>query len=217
MAKATKASKAVAVATGPLALAEEQLDNGAKEIIESGLPYRAVVTLTGSVPMIMHGWNVGALKGKPPKGTNKKDILENYVYRDSNGNLGMPGYCFTAALVEAGRYRPDPRSPRKSLRDLMKAAVSPLTIVAPFEPNTTTWDYEDARRAVVQRAGITRVRPAMREGWKLTFEVLVNLPEYIEPTLLMQLINEAGTRCGLGDFRPTYGRFVMTGFELREV
>ena len=72
------------------------------------------------------------------------------------------------------------------------------------------WDFEDKRRVTVQRAGITRTRPAMKAGWRVTLELLVNLPEY-RRHLNDTLVN-AGRLIGIGDFRPTYGRFAMAQF-----
>jgi hypothetical protein len=90
----------------------------------------------------------------------------------------------------------------------------PLTIVAPFDPARDVWDYEDARRVVIGRAGITRIRPAMREGWTCGFDLLINTPEYLTPQIVAKLLNDAGRLCGLLDFRPTFGRFTVTNFEI---
>jgi hypothetical protein len=76
-----------------------------------------------------------------------------------------------------------------------------------------TWDYLDKRRAMVQRQGINRVRPAMRAGWKATFEVMVLLPEYIDRNILRETIEAAGRLCGVGDYRPTFGRFGIVKFK----
>jgi hypothetical protein len=43
---------------------------------------------------------------------------------------------------------------------------------------------------------------------------MVNLPEYINPQLLNSTIQAAGKLIGLADFRPSYGRFNVVGFEV---
>lgn len=210
----------MAKATTVIGLDRTQTGNGGKDAIEQTAPYRAVIEVTGVAPMLFHRWNTEAVaeKAASAKGSKvkKTDNVENYVYRTPEGFLGVPGLNFTAALQEAARYESDPRSPRKSLRDLIKASVIPLDIVAPLIPKTKTWDYEDKRRAPVQRQGITRVRPAMKEGWKLAFTVLVTLPHYVNPEMLAKLSTSAGLLAGLCDHRPTYGRFTVTGFEVLE-
>ena len=98
--------------------------------------------------------------------------------------------------------------------DLFKAGVVNLTPLAPL--GSTTWDYEDKRRVVVQRSGINRVRPAMRAGWKAEIIFMVTTPEYISPAFLRQVLTRAGLLVGVGDFRPTYGRFGVVGFDVIE-
>lgn len=199
-------------------LDEKQTGNGGQEDIDITKPYRAIITVVGTAPILFHRWDVEAVaeKGKAAKGSKSKktDNVESYVYRNGDGYIGVPGVNFAASLQEAGRYESDPRSPRKSLRDLIKASVIPLDAVALFEPKRKAWDYEDRCRAPVQRQGITRIRPALKEGWKISFVVMVTLPQYVSPELLNKLANSAGLIAGLCDHRPTYGRFTVAGFQV---
>ncbi|HEY6020201.1 MAG TPA: hypothetical protein VIY48_09955, partial [Candidatus Paceibacterota bacterium] len=172
-----------------LALDEAQVSNGAADTIQTTVPYIAHVTLEGTSALLFHAYNNASVaeKAAAAKGSaaKKTDNLESYVHRDEEGHLGIPGTALTAAIANAGRSRQDPRSPRKSMRELLLAAVIPLQDVAPFDDATKKWDYEDARRAVVQRSAVTRVRPAMRSGWRCTFTLLVNAPEYVPPQTLL--------------------------------
>lgn len=193
--------------------------NGAKVEIEYTVPYKATVTLQGVCPILFHAWNNEAVEAKSKAAKNSKakktDNLESYIYRCPNGNIGIKGNALHGAIIEAGRYRQDPRSPRKSSRDLLKAGVIALTPVADL--GVDNWDYIDRQRVTVQRAAITRERPALREGWKATFELMVSTPEYISPGFLYELISSAGRLCGLYDYRPTYGRFNITSFETSDL
>ena len=56
----------------------------------------------------------------------------------------------------------------------------------------------------------------MRTGWKAEFELQVLTPEYIDQSLLHEVISMAGRLIGVGDFRPTYGRFNIVGFDVLE-
>lgn len=218
--EATLSGGSVAKATVVIGLDRLQTDNGGKDAIEQTAPYRALITVRGVAPMLFHRWDCEAVKekGAAAKGskTKKTDNLESYVYRTTDGLLGVPGINFAGALQEAAKYESDPRSPRKSLRDLVRAAVIALDTVAPLIPETRVWDYEDKRRAPIQRQGVTRVRPAMKEGWQVAFTMLVTLPHYVTPELLAKLATSAGLLAGLCDHRPTYGRFTVTGFEVLE-
>lgn len=190
--------------------------NGGQDAIEASIPYVAKVTVQGTSDILFHRWNCEevAEKAAAAKGskTKKIDNVESYVYRLEDGGLAIPGEYLRMSIVNAAKFRQDPRSPRKSAMDLFKAAIVPLTILAPL--GVKAWDYEDRRRAVIQRQGINRVRPALRAGWKASFELMVNLPEYVSPTTLNEVIQAAGKFVGLGDFRPTYGRFQVVKFEV---
>lgn len=192
------------------------VSNGAKEIIETGLPYSVRVTIEGVAPYLFHAWNNEAVraKGSAAKGSKakKSDDLESYVYRTDKGTLGMRGVALHRAICEMGRFHQDPRSPRKSAVDLLKAAVVPTTILA--DTGAKTWDYVDRQRVVIQRSAVTRERPALKEGWRVTFDLLVNVPEYVSPHWLHELLIQAGRLNGIGDFRPTYGRFQVTEFKV---
>lgn len=198
------------------ALGGESPTNGAVATIVA--PYMASVAVEGTADFLFHRWNCEAVeaKSKAAKGSaaKKSDDIESYVYRNDQGVLCIPGEYFRQAIIWAAKYRQDPRSPRKSAMDLFKAGVVSLTNLASL--GVSDWDYEDRRRVVVQRNGVTRVRPAMKAGWRVEFDLQVMLPEYINPSLLNEVIGQAGRLIGVGDFRPTYGRFVITRFDVLE-
>lgn len=54
----------------------------------------------------------------------------------------------------------------------------------------------------------------MHSGWKVTFDLLIMLPEYIDQNALRETIESAGRLIGIGDFRPTFGRFGITSFKV---
>lgn len=190
--------------------------NGGAHDIEMTEPFRASVTIEGHSDILFHRWNneavaekAGAAKGSKAK---KSDNIESYVWRNDAGDICIPGEYLRGSLIMAAKYHQDPRSPRKSAMDLFKAGVVALTDLASL--GKATWDYEDRRRVVIQRNGITRTRPAMKAGWRAEFVLLVTTPEYISPQFLQQVIAKAGLLVGVGDFRPTFGRFGVVGFDV---
>lgn len=200
------------------AIGGESPTNGAESGIEMKMPYRAEITIQGVAPILFHAWNVESVesKSKAAKGSKEKktDDVESFIYRNENGEVSIPGEYLRGAIVGAARYQQDPRSPRKSAMDLFKAAIVSLTPLASL--GAKDWDYLDKRRVVIQRNAVTRSRPAMHAGWKATFILMCNLPEYVSPELLNGTIQTAGKLIGLADFRPSFGRFVVTKFELLE-
>jgi len=199
-----------ATAIGP------DVTNGAAQAIEFSAPYRVEITIRGVADLLMHRWNCEAVeaKAKSAKGSaaKKTDNLESYVYRDEAGDLCLPGEYLRQAVIQAAKFRQDPRSPRKTALDLAKAALVNLTPLASL--GLKAWDYEHRCRVQVQRNGVTRVRPAIKTGWTATFIFMVNLPEYVSPDLLHGMLNDAGRLVGLADFRPTFGRFLVSKFQV---
>jgi hypothetical protein len=182
--------------------------------IESG-PATYEVTVQGVAPMLFHRWDCAAVdaKSKAKKNSKEKktDNLESYVYRHDNGTLGVPAENFRGALLNAAKSKADPRSPRKSARDLMNAILLVTPMIASL--GVKTWDYEDSRRVTIQRNGITRIRPAMREGWQLKFHINILDTSYADEPFVHDLVSSAGRFCGLCDHRPQFGRFNVIGFK----
>ncbi len=204
------------------AIGGEAPTNGAIEDIASSEPFVATVLLRGVVDLLFHRWNVESVeeKGKAAKGSKvkKTDNVESYVYRDDERRICLPGEYVRQAIIHAAKFRQDPRSPRKSAMDLYKAGIVSLTTLA-IVSNTdgqelVHWEYEHKCRVTVQRSGITRTRPAIKQGWEAEFQLGVLLPEYIRPADLQDVLTNAGKLIGLADFRPTYGRFQVASFAI---
>lgn len=194
----------------------EPVSNDAESVIEFNQPYVALVSVIGTAPFLFHRWSVEGVdaKSKATKGSKakKSDDLESYVYRNPTGDLCIPGEYLRMAIIGVAKFRQDPRSPRKSAMDLFKAgvvAIEPLCSLG-----VKDWSYVDQRRVMIQRNGITRSRPAMETGWKVDFLIQVLLPEYIPAEILNEVIQGAGKLIGIGDFRPTYGRFQVVNFSI---
>lgn len=187
------------------------------------MPFRIGVTIEGTADLLFHRYSADevAEKGAAAKGSRAKktDNIEAYLYRDPDGYICMPGRYLQRALQEAGRFQQDPRSPRKSALDLCKAGLVVTPILAQIIPQagegpTQEWDYLDRQRVVVQRSAVTRVRPAFATGWRVDFELMSLLPEYLAPTFVRRLADDAGRFIGLADFRPTYGRFNLVRWDV---
>lgn len=202
-------ARIVATEIGP------EVTNGAVHVISDCIPYEVEITIHGTADLLFHRWNVEGLEaqGKAAKGSmsRKSDNIESYVYRNDDKEICIPGEYLRQSIITAAKFRQDPRSPRKSAMDLVKAGIVSLIPLANL--GKTHWDYEHKCRVMVQRAGITRTRPAIKSGWEATFELLINLPEYISMEMLNAMTSDAGRLVGIGDFRPTYGRFQVVKFK----
>jgi hypothetical protein len=195
------------------------VSNDAKLDIEIQVPYMVEAQIEGTSAMLFHRWSVEAVdeKAKAAKGSKAKktDNIESYMYRDAKGDVAVPAEYFRQTIIHAAKFKQDPRSPRKSAMDLFKAGIATIGELCSLgvkEP-----DYMDQRRVVIQRNGITRTRPAMLPGWKCAVSLQVLLPEYISPAMLNEILQYAGRIVGVGDFRPSFGRFMVTGFDVIEL
>jgi hypothetical protein len=192
------------------------VSNGAAPIVEFEQPFSVEASIEGTTPFLFHRWNCESVeaKSKAAKGSKAKktDDLESYVYRNQKGHLAIPGEYFRQAIIHAAKFIQDPRSPRKSAMDLFKAAIIVLDELCSL--GTSDWSYLDQRRVLVQRNGITRIRPAMATGWKVITRLQVVLPEYVNAHLLNDRLQAAGRLIGVGDFRPSYGRFQVVKFDV---
>lgn len=194
----------------------ESPTNGGEFCIEMQKPYRVAVELQGVCPLLFHRWNNESVERKTnaKKGSleKKTDDIESFLWRTEKQTVAIPGEYVRQSVIHASKYEQDPRSPRKSMMDLMKAALVSLTELA--DTGLKEPDYLDKRRVVIQRSAVTRTRPALKEGWKAGFILMVNLPEYVPAERLNHILQQAGRIVGLADFRPSFGRFQVTRFEV---
>jgi hypothetical protein len=193
--------------------------DGGNEAISFSEPYSVHVQLQGTCDIIFHRWNAEAVeeKGRAAKNSaaKKTDNVESYVWRNEKSELCIPGNYLHGSLAGAAKFKQDPRSPRKSASDLYKAGIVVTTELASL--GVKEWDYLKKGRVTVQRQGINRTRPAVRVGWRAAFDILVLTPQYIDAKNLREVIDMAGTLVGVGDYRPTYGRFAVVKWNVMPV
>lgn len=213
------------VTAEPVALGGD-VSNAGESTIVADAPYSVNITITGVAALLFHRWQTEAVEAKARAAKNsaekKTDNVESYVYRNDDGVICLPGEYLRGSLIDprngAAKYRQDPRSPRKSALDLYRASIISLNELNPITRADGTparaWDYLDRRRVTVQRQGVTRERPAFAAGWSVTVQLMCQSPSYIPPLALHQALNDAGRLVGVGDFRPSFGRFVVSTFEV---
>jgi len=192
-----------------------ELNVHANSILEAPPQIVVAATIVGTSKMLFHRYDVESVeaKGKAGKGTaaKKTDDVQSYYYRDDDGNLCVPGGNLHSALILSAKSFQDPRSPRKSARDLIVAGliVDPelAPLISPAGEHYTEGDFMDRRRVTVQQSAIARTRPGVEAGWTMHAEIRILQPDLISVELLSRILVNAGACVGLCDFRPRYGRF----------
>lgn len=152
----------------------------------------------------------GASRGKYIPNPEEEAKAGLYWMPDKS-SIGFPSMNILGSLIAASaQYKIN----KKAISGFVAGSVSIEEEMVSF--GTTQYEI-DTRRAVVQRQGILRSRPLLR-NFKLNFTIAVDddAPSAL-PGLLPEILGEAGRRIGIGDFRPAkkgpFGKFIVTKFE----
>lgn len=168
------------------------------------------VEVTGIAPLLMHRFIIeehseGASK-KKKKVYDAKEDAENCCYRTKEGKIYLPSEWFYAALVKVGSKQT--YEGKKTYKDLFKSGL----VVTPDEIILEPQNYEiDSRAVVIQRARIVRSRPRF-EKWSASFKIQVLEEDLVSAQVLKEALDDAGMN-GVGDYRPRFGRFMLSKFK----
>jgi hypothetical protein len=168
------------------------------------------IEVTGVAPLLMHRFDVAehseGVSKKKKKVYMVKEDAENSCYRNKEGKLFMPNEWFYVALVKAGTKQI--YDGKKTYKDIFKSGL----IVEPEEIILDQQKYEiDLRGVVVQRARIVRARPKFAK-WSASFEITILDEDLISAQVLKEALEHAGQN-GVGDYRPRFGRFMVSKFK----
>jgi hypothetical protein len=169
---------------------------------------RIRVKIQGISPLLMHAYPMNPVKN--PEKLSREEQAEMAAYRDpQNRQLFIPGVAVQTALVAAATY-----SKGKGRASLQKVAAACL-MVDPERCDLGVETYEiDARPVVVPatKGRVVRYRPRL-EKWECSFCVEYD-PELMTEEQVRTIVDDAGCRVGLLDFRPAkkgpFGRFMVT-------
>jgi hypothetical protein len=156
-------------------------------------------------------------KGSP------REQAERKLYVDDAGVIHVPGPNVFRAIIDAGVFHKAGKSKVTTARtSLVPAAVALLELTCPLtspDGSPPKWEV-DSRSVVVPSTGgrIMCHRPRL-DTWKLSFTLEVDTAMFALP-LVRQLVDDAGRRIGLGDFRPSrkgpFGRFVVVAWDVEK-
>lgn len=179
------------------------------------------VEIKGISPLLQHRFpDVGEQEKKSKKRTGSPDYSED-VYmalycekltHDEDGKyvaegIYQPASHIEGALIKAAVNFKISGKRGKTYKDLVKACV----FVKP-DAIALNEDWEiDKRPVVIQRARIIRARPKF-EKWSLSFDIEIH-DDQLAIEVLKEILDYAGTSVGIGDYRPRFGRFMVTKFK----
>jgi hypothetical protein len=176
------------------------------------------VTVQGKTDIL---FNRHALHPVDQEGSSVR--LEDSVWRDGRGFICIPGDWMYQAVLQASRSIPNGAEGKETRMHFQTSLVSlhPLVRVGP-RPYKRNWDFLDRQACVpgLRASGhveMTRMRPAFREGWEATFRLAIVISSLIPSPLLYRAVADAGEFLGMGDLRPTQGRFRIIDFKTRQL
>ena len=138
---------------------------------------------------------------------------ENGLYLGEDGKPMIPSTNIEAAIRDAAREN------RKGKDIVAGLKVSPdevpLIYKGPTDKNGL-WEagFSDVRIARVERSRVPRCRPRFN-NWELRFVIEYSEKE-IEDEAMKEYLVLAGSKKGLGDYRPKFGRFSLMSLEPAE-
>jgi len=192
--------------------------------------YTVNCSVAGVAPLLQHKYplpDFADLSKGGKKRTGEKDYSQEWrehLYINPDGEVYQPAIHFDGAMVKASAGYKIQGARGKTYAQLFKGNVfcSPDEILHGIKaPDDLDADadkplYLDVRPAVVQRARVVRIRPCFKPGWKLDFEITV-LDDQIPANVVNEVLILAGRTSGIGDFRPKFGRFMVTKFEVCKI
>lgn len=171
------------------------------------------VEIEGISPLLQHRFPIEEPEESEKRKSGSIDYskeLEKSLYRDKNGVIYEPSSHIEGSMIKAAVNFQIPGRGKKTYKDLIKAAI----FVEPVQISIEPQEYEkDVQPVVINRARVRRYRPRFDE-WKLKFKIICLEEDQLSPVTIEKILAYAGKFCGLGDWRPKYGRFKITKFKV---
>ena len=174
------------------------------------------VEIEGTTPLLMNKYNMEAelsrQKGKRITKTYDVNVeSEKGAYWGSGKKkeLIIPSEVLYASILNASSFH---KINRRSAKSILAGSIR----VEPMEISLGTSKYVvDIRPVVIQRARVIKGR-ARLDKWKASFQITYNEKLIGDPEIIRTVLEEAGQRIGIMDFRPQkggqYGTFKITKF-----
>lgn len=203
-------------------------------VIDGG--YSVAVTIKGVKPLLHHAFTSNQLDSMAEQ-AKQRTGAENYAYEwlptmhivAENGTnyLCQPAIHIESAMLKAAGAYKIPGRRGKTWKDPIQAyvRVSPDDILHLREGDPRAAPGPDLlenprdglsvfiARVRVQRAAVARSRLMLDPGWELSFQIDVNDTQ-LNAGVLETILSEAGRAVGISDWRPRYGLFQITEFDV---
>ena len=174
------------------------------------------VEITGFKPLLMHNpaRSMAANEEWKAKGVNHPPAnvaAEAGLYKNDKGEVVIPSLVLLGAIRTGAKDKKVGGKGKATFKNLVYSGLE-------VEPDDPKLIYDkwviDSRRAVIGKAGVIASRPRF-DSWSCIFRLRVIDPVFLNPAnegpeIIQSILENAGKRGGVGDFRPLFGRFTVT-------
>ncbi len=182
------------------------------------------ITIEGTTPMICNRFTDEAAESatKGTRGASAAadrgtplEIAESKLYRGLNGKPMIPQPNLLRCLVEGGRFHKAGKTQlTTSKSSIMYSCLDIQGAEIPID-HKEPWRVDTRAVRIPSTGGRILAHRPMFDDWKMTFTAELDTT-ILSEKLLRAIIDDAGKRVGLGDFRPAtkgpFGRFVVTNW-----
>lgn len=172
------------------------------------------IEITGLSPLLMNTAKYLGVRTSTSvtKSYKPEEEAEKSAYWTTKGKkeLMIPSEVIYACILNASSFH---KINKRSAKSVMAGSIR----IEPSEIRLGTSDYEiDTRSVVIQRNRVLKSR-AKLENWKAKFQIVYDDRTITDSIIIKTIMEEAGRRIGLMDFRPQkagwFGTFQITKFE----
>lgn len=181
------------------------------------------VEIKGTSPLLQHRY---AFKDEIEDSVKKRSGTVDYskewikaLYWSENIGVYQPASHLEGALIKASANFQIPGKRKKTYKDSFKSAVFIKPDCIPLNLKGTPEELLkegkiilDRRSVVIIRSRVERLRPCIND-WSLAFQIEIH-DDQISPQAVKEILDYAGKFCGIGDFRPRFGRFMVSSFSV---
>lgn len=180
------------------------------------------IEITGTTPLICNRFTDAAAESAT-NGTRSsmatadrgtpQDVCASKLYTGIDGAAMIPQPNLLRCLIEGGRFHKVGKSQVTTAKSSMLFACVDIEGAEVPIIHKQPWKVDTRAVRIPSTGGRILAHRPMFDDWALSFVMDIDT-DIMSPKLMRQIVDDAGKRIGLGDFRPAtkgpYGRFVVT-------
>lgn len=148
------------------------------------------------------------------------EIAQKKLYIGTGGKPMIPQPNVLRCLVEGGRFHKVGKTQVTTAKSSMLFSCVDIEGAEVPIIHQQPWKVDTRAVRIPSTGGRILAHRPMFDDWRLEFVMDIDTT-IMSPKLMRQIVDDAGKRVGLGDFRPAtkgpYGRFVVTRWQEQQI